>query len=266
MIPAKFEYVRPNSVSGAQKYLETENSVILAGGHSLMTDLKWRKTKPSLVVDINNLPLNEISIKKSELIVGATVRQERFYSSATSPVEQMLQRVCHAAGDPLIRSRGTLVGALCAAEKGGDWGAAALALNARLLIAQQKGEIEVPYAEWLSQETSQKENELVLAAIFPELPKDSEVSYSKAKHAAIGWAIAGMAIVKTQTFTRIAVSGVSERPARLIATEEAISSGGDLDAAWKQDVGQLSLWGDSYASASYRLRVLKTAVERTPDA
>lgn len=263
MIPAQFDYVRPNSVNSAKKYLETKNSVILAGGHSLITELKWRRTKPSLVVDINELPLDEVLIKRRELVVGATVRQERFYSGATSPVEEMLQKVCHTAGDPLIRARGTVVGALCAAEKAGDWGAAALALDARLRISQKRGEKEIPYSDWLSQENYREQNRLVLAAVFPELPKGCEVSYFKAKHAAVGWAIASMAIVKAPNFVRIAVSGVSEKPSRLKKTEQAISSGGDLNVAWEQDIAQMSLWGDSYASASYRLRMLRTALDRS---
>ena len=265
MIPAQFDYVRPKTVSEAEKYLETTNSVILAGGHSLVSALKWRKNRPSLVVDINDLSLNTIEKTGGGLTIGATVRQAQFYSGATTPVEELLQKVCHASGDPLIRSRGTLVGALCAAEKAGDWGAAALALDARLQVVQNGMEEEVLYSDWLSNDEFRERAKLVSAVKLPELSSDNEVSYFKAKHAAIGWAIAGMATVKGPDLVRIAVSGVCHRPSRLRATEQAIQSGGAWEDAWNEDLSELSLWGDSYASASYRVHVLKNEVARTFD-
>lgn len=264
MIPSSFDYVRPKTITDAKNFLASEDAVVLAGGHTLLTQLKWRKLKPRLVVDINDLPLQAVTTRKNgELEVGATVRQSHFFSSNEAGAGQLLEQVCRASGDPLIRARGTVVGAMCAAEKGGDWGAAALALGARLKFALRRGSKEISYEQWLSDSETNRQQRLALSAVFPKLPAESSLSYFKAKHAAVGWAIASLAIVKTPKFTRIAVSGVTLKPSRLEATEQVIQSGeGDLDEAWESDFGCLPVWGDSYASATYRRKILRHALEQ----
>lgn len=70
----RFDYVRPDTVSDAIKALATPSSRILAGGTNLVDLMKYDVEKPACLVDINRLPLKEISeTTEGGLRVGALV-------------------------------------------------------------------------------------------------------------------------------------------------------------------------------------------------
>ncbi|MCG8493794.1 MAG: FAD binding domain-containing protein [Sneathiellales bacterium] len=132
MIPSPFAYARPDTLSEAVHLIQQEKAVVLSGGHSLMTDLKQRRVQPDLVVDINGLALTDVIIEPETISIEALVRQNVLLSEDIANAIPMLADVASSAADPAIRARGTLVGALCAAERQGDWAAAALVLDAQL--------------------------------------------------------------------------------------------------------------------------------------
>ena len=58
MIPAPFDYVRPDSVDEAVRALENagEDGKVLAGGQSLIPILRLRLAAPEILVDIGGIP------------------------------------------------------------------------------------------------------------------------------------------------------------------------------------------------------------------
>jgi len=149
MIPFSFAYVRPESIPEAVSLLQRDGAVALAGGHSLMTELKHRLRREDLLVDLNALPLTGIVSDARGMTIDALVRQDTLLEAARGGPLSLLTDVGEASGDPSIRARGTFVGALCAANPQGDWTAAALALDARLHIKNSNGESTADYGQRL---------------------------------------------------------------------------------------------------------------------
>ena len=70
----RFDYIRPDTVSDAIKALATPASRVLAGGTNLVDLMKYDVEKPACLVDINRLPLKEISATADGgLRIGALV-------------------------------------------------------------------------------------------------------------------------------------------------------------------------------------------------
>ena len=76
MIPAKFEYHRPETIMEAMDLLSRlgDDARPLAGGHSLIPMMKMRLASPSHLVDLQGLKdLRGIQIGPKRIIFGAMV-------------------------------------------------------------------------------------------------------------------------------------------------------------------------------------------------
>ena len=77
MKPVAFRYERPESVEEAVALLAEhgDEAKVLAGGQSLVPMLNMRLARPSVLVDVNRLPLGEVARDNGSWRVGAIVRQ-----------------------------------------------------------------------------------------------------------------------------------------------------------------------------------------------
>ncbi|WP_420560594.1 FAD binding domain-containing protein [Tepidicaulis sp.] len=278
MIPAAFDYARPATLEEAASLLSQEGgAALLAGGQSLITELKQRRASPRAVIDLNAITeLSAIEHGPDGVRIGAMVRQAELLRDAT--VQKRLPLLCEtgaAAGDPMIRRLGTLAGALCEAEPGGDWVAAALALEAEVEIYGKDGTRRMPAADFVTgiKPAGSLQGEIVTAVHLPYQKEDSRSTYRKVKHNAVGWSIASAAINLepggggTCRKARIAVSGAPSHPQRLPALETALTAGPydaeRLRAAIEEALQGLTFRGDHYASADYRRTRLGILLSRT---
>ena len=100
MKPARFDYVRAQSVEEIHALLAAEGSdaSVLAGGQTLVPLLSMRMARPKVVVDIMHLPeLGGITLTEQSIRVGAAVRQAEL---STGPTSRSASRCWHS------RSRG----------------------------------------------------------------------------------------------------------------------------------------------------------------
>jgi carbon-monoxide dehydrogenase medium subunit len=263
MIPAPFSYARPNSLQEASTLLKADGVAILAGGQSLLTELKQRHRRADLVVDLADLGLTQITKTGAGVRIDAMVRQATLMSNLKDGPFHLIYETGLAVADPSIRNRGTFVGALMAAEPQGDWAATALALDAHLLISNGSRERRLPYSEWLASDNRLEPGELAVAAELIAPPAGAQCGYTKIKHAAIGWNIASLAYVTAPGHSRLVVAGAVTRPVRLEALEQHLVTGkGAFDVALRDDLTVLKCQGDPYASSDYRRRRLGVLVQR----
>lgn len=282
MIPARFDYARPATLAEAHALLArqtpTADIAVLAGGQSLLTTLKRRHREPDLVLDLGSLEgLQAVHEKRGKLHVGAMLRQADFvevpYVSKHAPI---FRDVAAAAGDPMIRRRGTLVGAFCEVDPAGDWVAAGLVHDAELEISSPKSSRTVSLEALASQPKATRlaRGEIVTKAVIPPAPKGTLSAYRKCKHNAIGWSIASVAViadVKKQSICkniRLAVSGAPIVPRRLRDLEASLcgvdlSNESETEKIIRSHVEDLECAGDRYASASYRKERLVILIRRT---
>src|SRR5260370_26720608 len=84
-VPSHVEYERATSVDHALSLLSRPDTLVLAGGHSLIPMMKLRLAQPEVLVDINGLTeLAFIRRDGDQLCIGALARHADLLSSAVA--------------------------------------------------------------------------------------------------------------------------------------------------------------------------------------
>jgi carbon-monoxide dehydrogenase medium subunit len=199
MIPAPFKYASPRTVEQAVTLLATnEDAKVLAGGHSLLPLMKLRLANPPVIVDINRIPdLDYIREDQSlgRLRIGALVRHADMGSSELIRTRYpLLWDTARGIGDPLVRNRGTVAGAVAHADPAADWPAALLALNAEVLTVSPRRERVVPLTELYIGilTTSLEPDELVTEVRVPLRRPRSGGAYEKLERKVGDYAVIGV--------------------------------------------------------------------------
>ena len=110
----RFDYIRPDTVSDAIKALATPASRVLAGGTNLVDLMKYDVEKPVRLVDINRLPLKEISATpEGGLRIGALVsNSDLAWHEIVRRRYPLLQSAILAGASPQLRNAATTGGNL----------------------------------------------------------------------------------------------------------------------------------------------------------
>ena len=114
MKPVPLRYERPDSVDEAVALLAEhgDEAKVLAGGQSLVPMLNMRLARPSVLVDVNRLPLGEVSREDGSWRVGALVRQADRRLLEIPLLAECLPHVGHF----VTRNRGTVGGSVAHAD------------------------------------------------------------------------------------------------------------------------------------------------------
>jgi aerobic carbon-monoxide dehydrogenase medium subunit len=145
-VPAPFDYERASSVDHALALLEEygPGARLLAGGHSLLPMMKLRLAMPEVVIDIDPLAAElgyvEESDDGAEIRIGAMTRHRDLLDSGLLAERlQIFTDAERVIADPVVRSRGTIGGALCQADPSEDLSAVCAAVRARMVIRGSGG-------------------------------------------------------------------------------------------------------------------------------
>lgn len=194
-IPAQFDYVRASSVDNAIALLERHGpeSLIVAGGHSLLPMMKLRLARPDWLIDINDLSeLDFILRDKDRLRIGAMVRHTTlFESSEIARLFPIITDAERTIADPIVRNRGTIGGSLCQADPAEDMSTVAKVLRAEAVIRGTAGERIISMNEFHRgpYETAVDHNELLCEIRFPILARSGS-AYEKVERRVGDWAVA----------------------------------------------------------------------------
>ena len=126
-----FVYHRPPTLDEACRLGAEEGAAFLAGGQTLLRDLKHRRRAPASLVKISGVVPREIDFRDGGITIGAGATHAEV--AVSEVVRERLPALAGLAGhigDPAVRHRGTLGGALAANEPASDYPAACLALAA----------------------------------------------------------------------------------------------------------------------------------------
>ncbi len=250
MYTSEFTYHKASSVSDALAKLAADpDAKLLAGGHSLIPTMKLRLASPSALIDVSSLSeLRGIRTEGDTIIIGAmTTHRELEFSKVP-----LLSEVAPLIGDPMVRNKGTIGGALAHADPSADYPAAILALNAKIKIQSSNGARVVTADEFFQGmfTTALAPGEMLVEIHVPASVKGA--AYEKFAHPASRYAIAGVAVVMhSDGSLRAAVTGAGDHAMRLTKLEaEGVAS------ACKGLVSAGDLMGDHFASAEYRAHLV----------
>lgn len=232
MIPAEFDYSAPATVDAAVEALRASDGegAVLAGGQSLMPLLRLRLAYPETLVDLGRVPeLSGVRDDGDHLRIGAMTT---YASLIADPLVRtsapLLAQTAATVGDPAIRHRGTVGGSLAHADPAGDLPAAAVALDAEIVLQGPGGTRSVAatdfFVDYLS--TTRSPDELVVAVRVPKRP-DWGTHYEKFSRTAQAWAIVAVAAaVKVANGTveeaRVGLANMGTTPVRARAVESAL--------------------------------------------
>ena len=278
MKPPLFDYVTPESVEEAVAARAAEvDSVLLAGGQSLLATLNFRIANPALLIDISRIPsLRGIDVNDSEIIVRAMVRQREVELSevvhqANPLVREVLQNVAHT----VVRNRGTVAGSIAHADAAAELPAMLLAVEGSVDV-QGPGRKRSIAAGDLFQfhlTTSLADDEMIIAVRIPVLPPATGWSYMEFARRHGDYALAGICALVTLdgdgrcTKARLSACGIASTAVRLASAEEELT-GDMLDEtaiarAAKAARDAVTAVDDSQASTAYRRHLVDTLTRRT---
>lgn len=277
MIRANFDYAAPTSVEDAVAMLGggTEGRV-LAGGQSLLTDLKLGRVRPELVVDLRRVPgLQDIESTGGNLRLGAMITIDALADTgALASGPEALVDVVSVFADPQVRNRATLGGALANATPGADLPAVALACGATVDLVGPDGARTAPVEEsfWEPPPAGPGPAEIIVAATFPIAEAGTGSAYAKVAHPGSGYAVCGVAALValgpdgTVSRCRVAAAGAGPGAVRLPAVEAALTGTApgaeDLAAAANVSDPGITLLSDAAAPAEYRAHLITVLAAR----
>ena len=115
MKPAPFEFVAAQTVDEAvQARADSDYSVVLAGGQSLIPAMNFRLVQPDVVIDLSRVnELRRLQVDDTSISLGAMVtqREAEFDAEAAAANPLLTETLGHVAHS-VIRSRGTVVGSI----------------------------------------------------------------------------------------------------------------------------------------------------------
>jgi carbon-monoxide dehydrogenase medium subunit len=267
MIPAPFEYRRVGTVDEAiQALSDGPDAKLLAGGHSLLPLMKLRLARPSLLVDISRLEeLKYVKEDGDRVAIGALTRHHDVANSEV--LQELCPIVSYAAGeigDPQVRHVGTIGGSVAHADPASDLPSVLVALDAEMIVRGPGGVRSVGAGDFFK---GLFEPDLATDEVLTEIrvPKTTGRgwSYLKFHRRAQDWALVGVAaLAQNGSGPSVALTNMADRPVRAAGVEEELAGGADPAVASQRAAEGTSPPTDAFASAEYRLELVKVLVRR----
>lgn len=278
MKPPAFDYRVPRSLEEALALRSeySDDSVVLAGGQSLVALLNLRLARPAVVIDIARVPgFDTITQDGGDVVIGAMVRQ---IAAERSPMLRqrvpLLFTALRHVGHIAIRNRGTICGSLAHADPAAELPAVTLVTDARMIVASVRGRRSIPAAEFFQGflTTALAPDELLLEVRIPspERPPGSAFHELSRRHG--DFALTGAtAALRTEpdgsiSHARLAFIGVGATAVRAPEAEaflhgqqptaEACTHAAELAAR------TLTPASDIHATGEYRRRVAGVLANR----
>jgi len=277
MYSANFEYYRANSAAEAVQLLQAHpGAKLLAGGHSLLPQMKLRVAQPPALIDISRIgDLAGIEVHGDHIHIGAGTTHNALATSAVLREHcPVLAEAAGLIGDQQVRNRGTIGGSLAHADPAADLPTVMLALGATLTALGPKGSRDISANDFTADmfTTALAEDEVLISISVPSLGSGTGSAYQKHDHPASGYAVVGVAAIVMVsggvcTGASLAVGGVTPKPQRAAAAEaalkgKALSAENIAAAAAKVTEALPDPLSDNYASGEYRHHLAAVLAKR----
>jgi carbon-monoxide dehydrogenase medium subunit len=272
MIPARFDYVAPESLDEALSALSGggEDAKILAGGHSLLPLMKLRLAAPSLLVDLRRVPgLAGIQRENGTLRIGAMTRHVDVAAGGLG----LASTAAGTIADPQVRNRGTIGGSLAHGDPASDMPAILLAAEGTVTVRGGGGTREIAAADLFEDflTTAVGDGEILTEVRIPAM-NGYGFGYQKFNRRQEDWAmVAACAYVKKAADgscedVRIGLTHMGSTPLRATAAEAALR-GRPLDAQSIAAAAEQAAEGtdppaDLNASADYKRHLARVLCRR----
>ena len=269
MKPAPFAYAKARSPEDAVAQLAAHpgDAKLLAGGQSLIATLNMRLSHPSLLVDINGIGLDAISVKNGAVEIGALARHAALeHSTEVARHAPLIALAMPHIAHPAIRNRGTIGGSLAYADPAAELPACLVALEGELDITGPNGKRTEKAADFFKGlfETALGPHDVLSAVRFPAAAADTRVGFAElarrhGDYALVGLAAAAKASGKDLRDVRLVYFGVGATPVRARKAEAALTAGSVDEAVSALDLDPSD---DLHASAAVKKHLAGVLLRR----
>lgn len=213
MIPAAFEYHRPDSLASAVAILSEhgDEARVVAGGHSLIPMMKLRMAAISHLVDLQKVgELKGITISGGTVSIGAMVTQAELIShDGLSKSAPLLREAALQIADPQVRYMGTVGGNVANGDPGNDMPGLMQCLGASFTLFGPSGSREVAARDFYhSAYVTERADDEILTKITFTAPAGG-YAYEKQKRKIGDYATAAAAVLLTKSGGKVATASVA---------------------------------------------------------
>lgn len=277
MLPA-FDLLRPCTLPEALDMLADRPDVMpLAGGTNLIVDLRDRRVRPKVVMDISRLrELRGIRAGADQIVVGGgTIMTQLLMHPLIAEHGQPLRQAAARLGNPLVRNRATLAGNLANASPAADTAPPLMALDAVVDVVSRNGTRCIPLSDFMIgvNKTLLRPDELVASVRWPVPPTNSAGGFYKIglrKADACSVINGGAMIVWDEDGccrqARIAIGAAAPRPVRAHEAESALMGARltpeVIDTAAHLTLSAIEPIDDIRGTAQHRRRMAQVIVRR----
>ncbi|MEM8802237.1 MAG: xanthine dehydrogenase family protein subunit M [Pseudomonadota bacterium] len=245
MIPAAFEYYRPDTIADALKILEEhgDDARVMAGGHSLVPMMKLRMADVPHLIDLQSVEeLTGIEIRSGEVRMGAMTTQHDIITHAELTQHcPILREASLQIADPQVRYMGTVGGNVANGDPGNDMPGLMQCLDAQFVLVGPDGERTVAARDFYEAAymTDREDEEILTTVIVPFHGRG--YAYEKQKRKIGDYATAAAAVTLTNdrgtcVEASIAMTNLSDTPVWSEAAGQALEGTGVDDDAIKAAV------------------------------
>ncbi len=274
-----FGYLIPKSLSRACSLLsEYEGRAkVIAGGQSMLPQLKQRLISPEFLIEIKHLKgLQYIRKERGGVRIGALTTHRTL---ETSPVIKqqfpILAEMEMRLADSQIRNWGTIGGNLSHADPGGDPAPPLIALGAKVTATSVRGSREIALEEFFLDfmTTALADDEILTEIYVPHLSPHAAGAYYKETVRPTDLAIASAAVVigldgeaGQVRNASIVLGGVGSTPVRAKQAEQLLI-GKKVEAALADQAGvtaatEIGPTSDIHGSEEYKRMIAQVVVKQ----
>lgn len=241
------EYHRPSTLESALELIgrKTPETKVLAGG----TILNRKNDHPFAVVDIQDLPLKQITMDGNVLRMGAGVSLQMVIENHETP--DLIKKACYRETSYNLRQMSTLGGCIGGGDGKSVLLAVLLAWNAQVEL--HPGNENIPVGEILPLRQKVLSKRLITAV---SINLSAKSTYELVSKSPSDFPIAGAAMSQWPNGrTRVCVFGFGDHP--LAAMDGSSSAGAEMAAR-----NAFADSEDPHATAEYREKIAPVLVER----
>ena len=255
-----FIYHRATSIGDAQSiFKNSEDPVYLAGGMTVLPTMKQRLANPSDVIDLGKMDgLTGVERDGDEIVVRAmTTHAAVAASSEVAAAIPALAALADSVGDPHVRNRGTIGGAIANNDPAADYPAALVGLGGTVVTTSKEVAADDFFTGMF--ETVLEPGELITAVRFP-VPEAAH--YMKFPNPASRYALVGVMVVRTGGVVRVAVTGAGPCVFRIGKMEAALAANFRPEVIENIVVAADGLNSDIHAGSDYRAHLVGVMASR----
>ena len=230
MIPAAFDYHRPNDLNGVISLLQEhgDDARVIAGGHSLIPLMKLRMAEVPHLIDLQSI--SELTgIESGSIIrIGAMTTQADIIDNASlASSAPILKEASLQIADPQVRYMGTVGGNVANGDPGNDMPGLMQCLDATFILRGPNGDREVKARDFYhAAYMTEREDDEVMVAVTFDAPKGG-YAYEKQKRKIGDYATAAAAVIiskdgSTCKEASIAMTNLSDTPVFCGAASDAL--------------------------------------------